>query len=117
VVVKRAAPAGPRARIAIGIDPAMVAPGDQYVPRYWLQNETATPMPIATVSVQNVVGEGMVTGGAVEPLVRTIPPNTRGLIVETRDVWRYDLGTPWKTTLRVLLTDGSVYSASLEARR
>jgi hypothetical protein len=57
-----------------------------------------------------------VTGGKVEPATTTVAPHARSLLFEARDVWRQELGTPWQTTLRVFLADGSVFSSSLAAR-
>jgi hypothetical protein len=46
-----------------------------------------------------------------------VAPRARSLLFEARDVWRQELGTRWQTTLRVFLTDGSVYSSSLATRQ
>jgi hypothetical protein len=117
VVVKPAQPAGPRARIAIEIEPRLLKPGEAYVVRYYLQNESSAPLLLAGASIQNAIGEGSVTGGRVEPATATVAPRSRSLLFEARDVWRHELGTAWRTTLRVFLTDGSVFSSSLSAHR
>jgi hypothetical protein len=115
VTVKRAQPAGPRARIVIEMEPRLLKPGEEYVIRYFLQNESGGPLLIAGASIQNQVSGG-VTGGKVEPATTTVAPHARSLLFEARDVWRQELGTPWQTTLRVFLADGSVFSSSLAAR-
>jgi len=117
VVVKRAQPAGPRARIAIEIEPTLLKPGETYVVRYFLQNESEAPLLLAGASVQNQIGENGVTGGRVEPATAMVAPGARNLLFEARDVWRHELGTAWRTTLRVFLTDGSVFSSSLSTHR
>jgi hypothetical protein len=72
---------------------------------------------IAGASIQNHIGASGVTGGKVEPATTMVAPRTRSLLFEARDMWRQELGTPWQTTLRVFLTDGSVYSSSLATRQ
>lgn len=117
VVVKRAQPTGPRARIAIEIEPRLLKPGEPYVVRYFLQNESTGTLLLAGASIQNQIGASGVTGGRVEPAIATVAPGARSLLFEARDVWRHELGTAWRTTLRVFLTDGSVFSSSLSANR
>jgi hypothetical protein len=117
VTVKRAQPAGPRALIVIEVEPRLLKPGEEYVVRYFLQNESGGPLLIAGASIQNHIGASGVTGGKVEPATNTVAPRTRTLLFEARDVWRQELGTRWQTTLRVFLTDGSVYSSSLATRQ
>lgn len=117
VAIKRAQPAGPRARIVIEVEPRLLKPGEEYVVRYFLQNESTGSLLIAGASIQNHIGASGVTGGKVEPATTTVAPRTRSLLFEARDVWRQELGTPWQTTLRVFLTDGSVYSSSLATRQ
>jgi serine/threonine-protein kinase len=117
VEVKRAQPAGPRARIVIEVEPRLLKPGEEYVVRYFLQNESAGPLLIAGASIQNHIGASGVTGGKVEPATTTVAPRARSLLFEARDVWRQELGTRWQTTLRVFLTDGSVFSSSLATRQ
>jgi serine/threonine protein kinase len=116
VVVKRAQPAGPRARIAIEIEPRLLKPGEPYVVRYFLQNESAGTLLLAGASIQNQIGGSGVAGGRVEPATATVAPGARSLLFEARDVWRQELGTAWSTTLRVFLTDGSVFSSRLSTQ-
>lgn len=100
----------------IEIEPRLVKPGEEYVLRCFLQNESAGPLLIAGASIQNQIGDTGVSGGSVEPATQTVPPRARSLLFEARDVWRHELGTRWQTTLRVFLTDGSVFSSTLGTR-
>jgi hypothetical protein len=53
--------------IVIEVEPRLLKPGEEYVVRYFLQNESNGPLLIAGASIQNHIGESGVTGGKVEP--------------------------------------------------
>jgi hypothetical protein len=104
-------------RLLIEAEPARVRPGDPYVLRYSLLNRTRLPLTIGAVSVHNALEGAGVTGGSVEPRVRTAAPKSRTLLVETKGTWSYDATAVWATTLTVVLDDGSVYRSTLRTRR
>jgi hypothetical protein len=117
VIVKKAQTAPFRAKIVIEVEPPQVKKGEQVTVRYYLENQTANPLHVSDALVQNVIGQGATTGGKIQPLTKVAEPRGRALLLESRDAWRLDPGTDWRTMLRVVLTDGTVLSGSLQARR
>ena len=116
VVAKPANPPAPRAQLVIEMIPSQLRAKDDYVLRYSLFNQSATPLTIGSVSIRNLVG-GAATGGVVPPPTRTASPQTRTLLVETRGTWMHDRATEWTSTLTVVIEDGSVYAATLRSRK
>ncbi len=116
VIIKKAEAAPVRAKIVIEAEPPQVKKGETMIVRYYLENQSAGRLHVSDALVETV-GQGAVTGGKIEPRVRLAEPQGRALLLESRDAWRLDPGTDWKTTLRVVLADGTVLSASLQARR
>ena len=104
-----------KAQLVIEMEPSALKPGTPYSVRYYLFNRSSGPLSIAKVAVHNRSGSG-VTGGPIEPLLRTAPPGTRSLLLQTSGTWNWDPDTAWQTTLEVVLQDGSSYSGSLRSR-
>jgi serine/threonine protein kinase len=117
VTVKPAAAPAPQARLVIEIDPPQLRPGDAYVIRYIVFNQSQSALSLTAASVRNDLGQRASTGGKIDLAAKLALPRKRTLLLETRDTWAYDRGTPWSTTLTLMLDDGSVYSSRLEARR
>jgi len=116
VIVKRAEATPLKAKIVIESDPPQVKKGEQVTVRYYLENQTANPLHVSDALVQTVIG-GATTGGKIQPRTKLAEPRGRALLLESRDAWRLDPGTDWRTMLRVVLADGTVLTASLQTRR
>lgn len=117
VIIKKAEVAPLKAKIVIEAEPSQVKKGETMTVRYYLENQTASPLHVSDALVQTVVGQGATTGGKIEPQTKLAQPRGKALLLESRDAWRLDPGTDWKTTLRVVLADGTVLTGSLQARR
>jgi serine/threonine protein kinase len=117
VAVRSAQPPAPQARIVIEVDPQQLRVGDAYVARYYVFNQSQSPLSLAGASVRNSLGSDATTGGRIELKSKLAPPGTRTLLLETRDTWRNDPSAAWSTTLTLMLEDGSVYSGTLHTQR
>jgi len=116
VDVRPAQPPTAQARIVIEIEPQPLRPGESYVARYYVFNESTTALVIMAASVKNRLPGGGSTGGTVDVKTKIAPPSTRTLLLETRDVWRHDPSASWATTLTLVLDDGSVYAGTLHTQ-
>jgi serine/threonine-protein kinase len=117
VIVKRAEATPLKAKIVIETEPSQVKKGEQVTVRYYLENQTAGPLHVSDALVQTVTGQGATTGGKIQPQTKLAEPRGKALLLESRDAWRLDPGTDLRTMLRVVLADGTVLTASLQARR
>jgi hypothetical protein len=116
VDVRPAQPPTGKARIVIEIEPQPLKPGEAFVVRYHVFNQSETSLSLMGASLRNVVGDGRATGGRVNLKSKIAPPNARTLLLETRDIWRHDPSATWSTTLTLVLEDGSVYSGTLHTQ-
>jgi serine/threonine protein kinase len=115
--VRPAQPPAPQARIAIEIEPQPLRPGEAYTARYFVFNQSQGTLNLMAASIKNLMGSSASTGGRVELKSKLAPPNTRTLLLETKDTWRLDPSVAWSTTLTLVLDDGSVYSGTLHSKR
>lgn len=116
VVIKKAGGDQPPARLALEVEPPQVSKGQEVVLRYFVENQTGGPLRLADASIQTSLGQGATTGGKIQLKTPVAPPGSKTLLLETRDVWRTEPGTEWKTTLRLVLVDGTVLTATLKTR-
>lgn len=115
--IKPAEPPAPQARLLIELEPRQLKTGDEFQVRYSIYNVSAAPLSVAEVTIQNVVGDRGAAGGSIVPRARGVAPGAKVLLLETRDTWKYDVSTAWRTTIRVVLSDGSAYTNTLHSRR
>lgn len=116
--IKPAEPPAPQARLLIELEPRQLKTGDEFQVRYSIYNVSAAPLSVSEVTIQNVVGDrGAAGGGQIVPRARGVASNAKVLLLETRDTWKYDVSTAWRTTIRVVLSDGSAYTNTLHSRR
>ena len=115
--IKPAEAPAPQARILIEVEPKQVKTGDEFQVRYSIYNTSAAPLLLSEASIQNVLGNRGATGGPIAPRSRTVAPGAKVVLAETRDVWKYDVATAWRTTLSVQLADGSTYTNTLRTRQ
>ena len=102
------APAG---KIYFEVSPPAVGPGERYVLRAYLVNESSATIEIADVSATTTVN-GRRSGGRVETRVRQILPNQKAVVLEAQDAWGTETST-WALTLTVRTARGESYTNQL----
>jgi serine/threonine protein kinase len=102
------APAG---KIYFEMSPPAVGPGERYVVRAYLVNESAAAIDVADVSATTVVN-GRRSGGRVDSHLRPIAPTQKAVVLETQDVWGTETAT-WALTVTVRTARGESYTNQL----
>jgi hypothetical protein len=85
-----------------------VVPGQPYVVRTYLVNESGSPIEVGEVTATTTVN-GRRSGGRVETRVRQLLPGQKTVLLEAQDVWRTE-ATTWALAVTVRTPRGESYT-------
>lgn len=97
--------------ILFEVDPAAVAPGDNYTIKILLANAGLAPIEIKNIGVRTVIN-GKRAVGNVPSLARAAAPKQRTVLASFSDVWRGDVKT-WSMEVTVHTSAGASYRNEL----
>jgi len=99
------------ARIEFEMTPASVKPGDSYVVRIYLVNESKKALKIVGVNATVYVNKSP-AGGPMTPLIREVGPQLRALIDEIPGTWGPSVSS-WHTEIVILVNKGDILKNQL----
>ena len=101
----------PSGKIYFEVSPPAVGPGERYVVRAYLVNESGSPIDVGDVTAATIVN-GHRSGGRVETRVRQLLPSQKAVLLEAQDVWGTET-TSWSFAVTVRTPRGESYTNQL----